>query len=84
MARQSSLLQFSLPQKYHDKLADLQRGDESSLSVVAKRLIVDLLDGSPDTSMLQSQLADHETRLQALENPDHPIGRFLNKSSKEE
>lgn len=85
MAKNPNLIQFTLTADHRQKLGTLQK-DESSIDLVAKRLLIDLLDDNPSDDLglsleIKNQLADHETRLQALENPDHPIAHFLTKSS---
>ena len=92
MAKNPNLIQFTMTADHREKLANLQ-DEESSIDLVAKRLLIKLLDqqyadcpslSDRDTQQIKAKLADHEARLQALESPDHPIGRFLNKALKED
>jgi hypothetical protein len=88
MAKNPNLIQFTMTADHRDKLTSLKE-DESSIDLVAKRLLIGLLDDKirdrPSHDSLEEirdQLADHETRLKALEDPDHPIDRFLSKENK--
>ena len=90
MPKNPNLIQFTMTADHREKLASLQR-QESSIDLVAKGLLIRLLDEKsgdrPSTDSLEEirdRLDDHETRLKALENPDHPIGRFLKKAKNED
>ena len=92
MAKNPNLIQFTMTADHRGKLADLQ-GEESSIDLVAKRLLIEFLDqqyadrpslSDRDTKEIKAKLADHEARLAALESFDHPIGRFLGKALKED
>ena len=81
-----------VPQRYEARLQALALEGES-IGQVIKKLVLGLLDAenpqitAPSTDSLEEirdRLDDHETRLKALENPDHPIGRFLKKAKNED
>ena len=94
-----NLIKYSLKAEIVEKLRGLAIENESP-SLVAKRFLLEKLGYSPENSTpeekssdrpshdsleeIRDRLDDHETRLKALEDPDHPIVRFLSKALKEE